>query len=292
PALTAAAIFITYLVFYLLIIKRCDLISAGCRPLAIKDYLSANEACPSFSDIRIDDEARLWPGRILWAFVMGAGFIANLFAVGVSLRLIWKTRVGDFRGRTRRRARRAASRAVAYTLLIFLLISGFGLFVRPESMASQMYELLACTAAADLPFVNVASVYANFINIGAAACVIIASCALISSPGGRRRQDERELAARMESLRALLYTGTAALVLAVLRVSVQANWALAYLAPEPDKRSAVAAAMARLASAVTSGQSASNTLFLAAVYVPAFLVLRARWRWPTRALRRRSGRSG
>lgn len=280
PALAALAIVLLYVIYVPLFINNCNRLAAGCQPPLIKEYLASHGlcACNPVCAIGLDDAARLWPGRFLWVFTTGVGLLANLLAVGVSLYVIWRSRAVETAGAAGgdARSRRAASRHVVYALLAFALIACGGLFVPPERMMSQMFQLLECTAKADLPLVTQTTNLANFISLAATVCVALASCAIVRAPGGGRRQGAAELAALMSRLRVLLYTGTAALVIYVLRVNIQANWALAYLSPQPDRKSEAALAMGNLASAFTSAQAASSTLLLAAIYIPAFFVLRAR----------------
>jgi hypothetical protein len=264
PALGALAILIVYLIVVPLFINKCGWLNANCAAPQIRAYLVSHGLCAcdelGACAISLDAKARLWPGRFLWAFATGVGFLANLFAMGVGLYTIWQLR---------------ADRVLRYTLAALALIL-CGVFAPPGVIMSQMFELLECTAQADLPFVIRATHAANVFSVAATVCVAAASCVVVSAPHGRQ-QGVSELSALTGRLRALLYAGTCALVIYVLRVSIQANWALAYLPPSPEnKGDAPAAVMASLTSAFTSAQAASSTLLLAAIYIPAFIILRSR----------------
>jgi hypothetical protein len=265
PALGALSILLVYLIFVPLFINKCSWLNANCTAPQIRAYLVSHELCACDEAggcaISLDAKARLWPGRFLWVFATGVGLLANLFAIGVALYTIWQLR---------------ADRVLRYMLAALPLIL-CAVFIPIRPMMSQMFELLECTAQADLPFVTRATHAANVFGLAATVCVATASCVVIRAPRGRH-QGVSELYALTGRLRALLYAGTCALVIYVLRVSIQANWALAYLPPSPpeNKADAPAVLMASLTSAFTSAQAASSTLLLAAIYIPAFIILRSR----------------
>lgn len=266
PALGALAILLVYLIFVPLFINKCGWLDSRCGPPQIRTYLASQGlcACAEGGDcqISLDANARLWPGRFLWVFATGVGVLANLLAVGVGLYTIWQART---------------DRVLVLTALTVFLLVVVGAFTPPGAMMSQMFELLECTAQADLPFVIRATHIANVFSVAATVCIATASCVLVRAPRGLRRQGVPELYALTERLRVLLYTGTCALVIYVLRVSIQASWALAYLPSSPEKKPYdPAVVMSSLTSAFTSAQAASSTLLLAAIYIPAFLILRSR----------------
>lgn len=281
PAAAALTIIFTYLLLTGLLINNCRGVDENCAPPRIEGYLKAHSLCAPAVPLPIDEAARFWPSRFMWVFSTGVLLLTNMLCVAVSLYMIWNSFGGNSADRPQARhySRGAGHAAVGVTLLLSGLLVWFLWWAAPPPVfMPQMHELLGCTAKADLPFVIELAYWTNVAGLAVTLCLVAASCAILAPPR-RGRHGALELAARMDRLRVLLYSGTLALVTAVLRVNVTTQWALSYLAPESDKdkvRVVATKVIGELASAFTTTQAASNTLLLAAVYVPAFLVLRGR----------------
>lgn len=288
PLLASLAIFLTYVYLTERLVNRCSPPNGVCTPVLISQYLKGTtdkEGNPrplcAAAPLPTAEAIRLWPGRFLWVFATAALMLAGALCVIVSLHSIWKSIAARSLDKpySRPHSRRVGAAAVGATLLFAGAVVGwFWWKVTETEFMPQMAELLGCTAQADLPSVIGLAYWTNVISVAVTACLVLASCALLVPPRGCGH-GAPELAARMNRLRVLLYAGAAVLVVMVLRVRITTNWALSYLTPwsnDDAARVEAAKAIGELTSAFTTAQSASNTLMLVAVYVPALLVLRRR----------------
>ncbi|MCA1642670.1 MAG: hypothetical protein LC785_12145 [Acidobacteria bacterium] len=232
------------------------------------------------------ERVRLWPGRFLWVFFTALNNLASAAALVISLRLIHNSIGGTTlaRGRAGSFLRGSGLKATLAGLLLLALLLLLPKHQPPDppryrAFMPQIYDLLNCAPAADLPAANPVTFITLIVGLIVVACVVLASCVIIWPASGGRRQRAGELARRMGYLRVLLYAGTATLVTTVLRISVTFHWGLAHLPPvsgNDETRAAVAKVMADFNTSFVSTQAGAYTLLLAAIYIPAALVLDGR----------------
>jgi hypothetical protein len=143
-----------------------------------------------------------------------------------------------------------------------------------------LFQALAVTAQRDLGQVIPIVQWTVGASFAAAMIVGLTSCVLLwPSPDGGAHTPP-ELARRVRLLRTLLYFGTFVLVVVSLRFASELRWAddllRAWHNGPLDKDDPKLKTLESLFSVSTSGVALTNTLTLAAIYVPAAFVLRRR----------------
>ena len=277
------ATLVLLLVYVLSIIFLINICPRGtCFEPNIGEFMTRHNLC-TFEGVWKEpfsvERAGLWSGRLLWVFLSSINVLACLAAVFISLRLISRDVRGTSLARTGVGGFLRGPRAAAVPLGVFLISMLPLALGRERKFLPQVYDILNCAPRQDLPSAPLLGYFIICLSLLPLACLVLASCVVIWPPRAGRKQRPAELARRMDSLRLLLYTGTAALVTTVLRVSMTFRWGLSHLPSGSDAAPDVAGVVKVLqgfASAFISTQAASYTLFLAAVYVPALLVLQGR----------------
>jgi hypothetical protein len=132
-------------------------------------------------------------------------------------------------------------------------------------------RLLLETVGRMLPDINTYNRLFDALGMTVGIMLAVAACAVIRGDAGG--DTEALLSRRLWLLRRVLYAGAAALVVSVVRLSVTLNWGGNFLpAPETPEGKAVST----LITGIVNALGIYYTLLLAAVYVPAALVLRGR----------------
>lgn len=208
----------------------------------------------------------VYAARLPWLLLYAVALITNFFALFTALYIVWSSLRGF--GTTRR----------AWTLA-GVLVAGFLSSLIPWGFAAEqnmpvLVPLVDCLLKTDVRGALEVIMVGNGFSLGVSAVAALASCAALWPVAKPRVEAVAEIATRMSYLRALLYVGMVALVVSVLRLTALFHWALSFL-PSDDR---AARLVARVTSNVTSGEAAAYTLLLAAIYVPAALVLRRRAR--------------
>ncbi|HVF68619.1 MAG TPA: hypothetical protein VM914_13200 [Pyrinomonadaceae bacterium] len=280
PLWATLALVLVYVVAIVFFINICPL--KTCRPPDLRAFFAEHNLC-DFQGAWLEDfsveRASLWPGRVLWIFISATNVLASLVAVFVCLRLVVGS-VGGTALERNRVGRFLRGRWLPLVPVGVLAVSLIPLWDRElaRRFLPQVYDILNCAPIRDLPGAPLIGYMTIIVSILPLACLVLASCVIVWPPP-RRRQREQELALRMNSLNVLLYAGTAALVTTVLRVSVTFRWGLSYLPSyvrPGESGAAVTKVLENFATAFISTQAGSYTLFLAAVYIPAALILRGR----------------
>lgn len=281
PLWATLALLVVYILSIVFLINFCQHLGTCSEP-NVGQFMQAHGFCTfggRWDEPLSVERAGLWADRLLWVFISAINVLACLTAVFISLRLVSRyvrrtalagTRVGKFlKGR----------RVWAVPLGLFLISMVPLAMGQEHKFLPQVYDILNCAPAQDLHGAPLLGYFIICISLLPLACLVLASCVIVWPPRTERKQRPAELARRIDALRLLLYTGTAALVTTVLRVSMTFRWGLSHLPSGENVETGTAAAVKVLqnfTSAFVSTQSASYTLFLAAVYVPALLVLSRR----------------
>lgn len=297
PLLALAAIFAAYIVINK-IFGDCEWGNSNpacCEPLDITPYV--NEAVGGGHK---KASVQALSGRSMWVLVAGLNHIACLASVLVAFYLLRET--FD-------RYANALLRALIFLCLFLGLSAVVGLFMAPKAGPhdAPLLNVLAETVQRDVK--NIVPIVRGTIGVSYAAAALFmwTTCAIVWPPppvrrraapkpglisvtaedrsGGvaaeRQRTQARDIAERMRLLRVMLYFGTALLVIVSLRFSTELRWAADLLrawnpaSPGPAADAALKPIEGYF-SVITTTAAATNTLIMAAVYVPAALVLRGR----------------
>ncbi|HVF41974.1 MAG TPA: hypothetical protein VM936_03130 [Pyrinomonadaceae bacterium] len=207
-----------------------------------------------------------YASRLLWALLYAVALLAALVSLLVCGHVVWRSLENDF-GEAGRVG--ALALVAAAGLAGLLLLGGLA-----KGNLPVMEPLMECVAKADVKSAQGAVRIGHLVGIFLALVLLLSGCATLWPTGKRAVEAVGVIAERMRLLRMLLYAGMVALVVAVLRLDATFNWAMSPL-PKDD-------AHVKLIESITasslSAEAATYTLLLAAIYVPATLVLRRRAR--------------
>lgn len=215
-----------------------------------------------------------YQGHVAWSLFTGLYLIAWLMALGAGAWVIWEEASGG------RRAR-------ALTVLAALAAGGVGaspaLWVLKSYKLDIFTQLINTTVNRDV--YNISDLE---FGLDAAGLVLAAFLAAACSVTLLRRDDERLSASGLVAvqyghLTLILYAGTVLLILATLRINALLHWSLDFLRPAPwlggdagQNALFIYKGVEGLVSNLVTSVGAFGTLLLAALYVPAALVLNAR----------------
>lgn len=215
-----------------------------------------------------------YQGHVAWVLFAGLYLIACAGALGVGGWVVWD----DAGGGTRRRV---------LTLVVALGAGVFGalpaLLVLGTYKLDIFTQLINNTVNRDIYNISRLEFALDGVGLVQAAFLAAACCVTL-----RRREDARlggrELVAvQYEHLTLVLYAGTALLILATLRVNALLHWSLNFLQPPPwladdagKEALFIYKGVEGLVTNLVTSVGAFGTLLLAAIYLPAALVLNAR----------------
>jgi len=170
------------------------------------------------------------------------------------------------------RNRTASEKVVVGTILFFAAVA-LAVVILDKQSPPEYDDLLAKTVANQL--INVKDLSLDFAGMTAIAATILATAtAFVLWPTESDRL--RRLEAAAESYRRLSYlltVGTILLVSDIFTKTVLTRWAAAYYVLPADK-----ATIAALGKSIVNGWGVYDSLFLAAAYIPAALIVRTRLR--------------
>lgn len=167
-------------------------------------------------------------------------------------------------------------RSLMGPLIVIGLSSGIGilLYTHPEWHMPIFTALFKGTICHDVPTIVRNTNFLNCLGNTAAFSILLTSCATLLLPYRQAPLEINQLSRRMKYLRTILYVGTLLLVVAVLLKKSLYHWSLAYTSQDES--------LAKIASSFLSNiltmEGGFYTLVLAAVYLPAAVVLHRRAR--------------
>lgn len=210
-----------------------------------------------------------YQGHVAWALFAWLFLFAGLATLVLCAYII--------RGGGAKRARYMGSGAAL--VLGLLVVALYGWLMRTEwNQEDLVTQLVNTTVSKDVHNIVTLEFSMDVFGIALAVLLALASSTLLSRPDGD--EDLSSLEARSNRLALILYVGALLLVFATLRVNSLLHWSLAFLQPPPWLKPEEAANAAfiykgaeGLVSNMMAGVGAFCTLLLAAIYVPAALVL-------------------
>lgn len=207
-----------------------------------------------------------YASRLLWVLLSAIAFLAALVALLVCGHAVWRSLENDFG----ERGRVGGLALVAAVGLAGLLLLGW----LAKGNLPVLEPLMDCLASVDVASAHDTVRIGHSLGIFVALILLLSGCATLWPTGKKAVEAVGVIAERMRLLRMLLYAGMVALVAAVLRLDATFRWAVS---PLPKDNEYVKLIESITASSL-SAEAAAYTLLLAAIYVPAALVLRRRAR--------------
>jgi len=212
--------------------------------------------------------------HVEWALFTGLYVLACLAAFGVGAHVIWRAHGSRRAGRAGAFAKALGVAAVGPSLF------ALALWGDPSDIFTQIVNT---TVNRDIFNVIAWEFGLHLVGLFLAVFLSAAASATLARRAARRRKRLSLLAVQYDQLTLILYAATVMLILATLRVNALLHWSLDFLQPAPwlpeaDARHAlfVYKGVEGLVSNLVTSVGAFGTLLLAAVYVPAALVLSAR----------------
>jgi hypothetical protein len=201
------------------------------------------------------DRRLLWFGVAVILGVVAATIIASGFILVV------------------RSVRGVGARETRAAVLVVIGVAAVSSFVKAQAILPVEHLL-----GADGPFAAPLAAFLRTISSTIRAATFAAVASLVAAACTTLRTDITEsaehseafLRLQIERLQVVLYAGAALLVLAVLEFQMFFDWLLTAI-PNPERIT-----LAAVIAAATGSNGAIYTVFLAALYVPASLILRAR----------------
>lgn len=201
---------------------------------------------------------QVFTGRMNWLFLSVAYLIVSLVGAVVAGAIIHRP--------VKRKHARWPLIAITFGAVIALV-----LFLLPELHMPLLLRLLPTTLEKDIS--NITSVIDGTNSFGfAAAFLLTLATAAVLWEVARPRNSLDDLARAMKQLRVVLYVGTVMLVIGMLFERCLFQWSLAFLSREEQPQKIAQSFFAGIV-AVDGG---FYTMLLAAVYLPAALIVRAR----------------
>ncbi|HEV7743799.1 MAG TPA: hypothetical protein VGO56_02280 [Pyrinomonadaceae bacterium] len=248
-------IIITFVVFYGNFLHCSQ--DGGCSPLSSAVLRAAVTNKP---EIRVLS----YVAKAMWTLVIGVHTLACLAAL-VTAGLVIKQALSNYSPRV---VRIVIALVIAISANIALLVAlGFS-----DDTGAPAPLLLRATIAPGLPQINILTRGFDALSLTAVIPLCFAASAVLWRSNPREVQTDVDLARRMKLLRYLLYMGAVLLVIGVLRLSTTLNWGASFIPSD----SATGRSVDVLVKGIVSSLGTYYTLLMAAMYLPAALILRAR----------------
>jgi hypothetical protein len=258
PLIVPALVLVTYFVFY---IKFLVCLPANpCTPLSAAEILSG------ISNL---DQTRVatYVARASWALINGVYVLASLGAIVTAVLVIYHALpVAEYPVRLK------------WMLILIVVVAAADISLvvalwTTKDVFSPAQTLLRATVGQMVPSINLYNRLADTLSLTGTLSLAAAACATLWEHHAND-DDEAELVRRINLLKPILYVIAAALAVAVLKFSATLGWAASYLPPESD----IGKSVVSLVRGIIASMGTVFTLFVAGVYLPAALLLRARVR--------------
>jgi len=297
PLLLTVIVVATYLVTYDLLVL-CSAPFMVCQAEhGITEAVSALLVLPRHDALLL--ELAAFRGRLIWTISVGASILVGVLSAVVALAaLLYSSK--QIRGANRLTFKQSGEYiarpylpAVLIALAVVLPISIPVAFYSSHggNPAHPWRQLMSESLQSALPQAAQWTPIMDMVGLGLGLLVAWTACALLKS--ARVQEDlqtystTKGLAQPSQILEAfhdhanllkgLLYTGASLLVVTVFRAHAMLDWELGFLRPDPSLEGASAAMFTGLEGIVTTiitSQGLFFSLMLAALFVPAYLMLR------------------
>lgn len=256
PVIAPLVVIATFFVFY----KGFLFCSATnpCSPLSAAEILAG---------VSNSDQTRVaaYVARATWTLVNGVHLLACLVAIVTAGVVIDHALMPEYETKVRWLI---ILIVVALALDVSLLVAWW----TAGDVWSPAQQLLRATVGQKVPGINKYNRLAEALSLGGTLSLAAAACATLWQRHAGADEDEQQLLKRVRLLRPVLIVGAVTLVIAILRLSVTHAWGASFLPPD----SALAKNLASLITGIVGSLGTVYTLLMAALYLPAAIILRAR----------------
>ena len=252
PLLAPTILIVTYVGFYSKFLI-CANNSAACSPVSAKVIRAA---------IKDPPEVAIYVARASWTFAGGLyllACIAALFTAGLVMKEVFS-----------KSNTRPPWQLISIIMLVALDVALLMSFWASKDGFSPAQQLLRATVGQGLPEINKYSRVFDAISLAATLSLACAASAILFQRDSQLEKEE--LRRRQTLLRYVLYVGGALLAIAVLQLSARLGWGASYL----PAASPMAPLVKSLVEGIVNSMGTFYVLLMAAVYVPAALVLQSR----------------
>lgn len=258
PLIIPSLVAVTYFVFYIEFLV--------CSPDNPCTPLSETEILLGISNL---DQTRVatYVARATWALINGVHLLACMAAVVTAGLVIYH-------------ALPEPKYSVRLKWMLILIVvaaaADISLVVAigtTKDVFSPAQTLLRTTVGQMVPSINLYNRLADALSLMGTLSLAVAACATLWQHDAND-ENQDELIRRVSVLRPVLYVSAATLAIAVLRFSATLGWAESYLPPDSE----IGKSVANLVKGIIAAMGTVYTLFVAGLYLPAALLLRARVR--------------
>ena len=258
PLIVPGLVLVTYFVFYVQFLV--------CSPANPCTPLSAAEILSGVSNL---DQTRvaIYVARASWALINGVQVLASFAAIVTAVLVIYQ-------------ALPVAEYPVRWKWMLILIVvvaaADISLVVAiftAKDVYSPAQTLLRATVGQVVPSIHLSNRLVDTVSLTGTFSLATAACATLWQHDVND-DNEPELIQRVNLLKPILYVIAITLAIAVLKFSATLGWAASYLPPEMD----IGKSVVSLVRGIVATMGTVFTLFVAGVYLPAALLLRARVR--------------
>src|SRR5678816_2901379 len=256
PLIVPIIVIVTFVAFYGRFLS-CTFYNP-CSPLNVAEILAG---------VSSSEQTRVsaYVARASWTLVNGVHLIACLVAIVTAGCVIYQALLSEYEAKVRWMT---IFVVVFWALDISLAMAWW----TSHDVYSPAQQLFSATVGQVLPGINKYNRLAEALSLCGALSLAAAASATLWQRSVNVEQNEAQVLRRMRLLRAVLLVGASALVIAVLRLSVAHAWSASFLPPE----NVLAKNVATLITGIVGAMGTVYTLLIAAMYLPAILILRAR----------------
>ena len=214
---------------------------------------------------RYVSDPNVYVGGAMWVLASGTHLLVSLAALLAAVHVIREGIGGRVKG-----PRGAVTLALMLAWAAALSLVPTAIYAGGTEAPAP--RLLAGTVGGVLPHINTYNRLFDALGLTVGFMLAAAACAAIRRDAAEDTEG-KALARRMRLLRTTLYAGAAALVVSVVRLSVMLNWGGSFL---PAADTAAGKQVSTLVTGIVTALGIYYTILLAAIYLPAAMVLRSR----------------
>jgi hypothetical protein len=252
PLIAPLILIVTYVGFYSRFLF-CAKDGGACSPVSAETILGA---------IKNPSDVAIYVARASWTFAGGLYLLACIVALFTAV-LVMNEVFSNF-----------GSKSPWQPILIIMFVALDVALVMSlwasKDISSPAQQLLRATVGQGVPEINKYSRLFDAISLTATLTLACAASAILFQRDSKLEKEE--LRRRQTLLRYVLYVGGALLAIAVLQLSTRLGWGASYL----PAGSGITPSVNSLVTGILNSMGSFYALLMAAVYVPAALVLQSR----------------